>query len=449
MTPPRYWPLGAGRKVTSPFGPRSGGFHYGTDFGRDGGSANMPVYAVADGTVIHAGAAQGYGGPDPAGWLVVDHPADAGGGCSEYGHIIREVARGDRVRAGQRIGRINPDSRTNGGTAQNPIAPHLHLSVMPHAYNPATKIDPIPWLGAALEPGDHRPPTTPPEQPKTPPILADPFTGAVWSPNRHRRSKGTPRWIVVHTQEGGRTARGLAGFLANPASKVSYHSVNDEHEVLKVVAETDAPWAAAGANEYAFHHCFAGSYAGWSRNKWLETDATDGKNEDVQLTRGAHVIAWWSHKYRIPAEWIGGRNVPPWGHDGICGHIDLGRWGGGHTDPGPNFPVDELLRRVRQFLTGVAQPPIPKPPPIGVPGTNPDHYAGVLLYRGRPGNNPDQVRAVQRRLKAAYRAYAGHLAVDGDFGTQTEAAVREFQRRSGLVDDGIVGPMTAAALKAW
>jgi len=95
----RYWPLGAGRIVTSPFGPRDDGFHAGTDFGFPGGSANKPVYACASGTVIYAGAAQGYGGPDPAGWLVIDHPGGVGGGCTEYGHIIREVARGAHVSA--------------------------------------------------------------------------------------------------------------------------------------------------------------------------------------------------------------------------------------------------------------------------------------------------------------------------------------------------------------
>ena len=81
-----------------------------------------------------SGAAQGYGGPDPAGWLVIDSSRAEGGGCVEYGHIIREVAKGERVTAGQRIARINPNSQTNGG-----VAPHLHLSVMPREYDPGAK----------------------------------------------------------------------------------------------------------------------------------------------------------------------------------------------------------------------------------------------------------------------------------------------------------------------
>lgn len=145
----RYWPLEHGRIITSPFGPREGGFHYGTDFGFPGGSGGRKVYAIQDGTVLHHGAAQGYGGPDPAGWLVIDSDDAQGGGVFEYGHIVRlpEIRTGTRVLAGQQIATINPSSSSNGGTA-----PHLHLSYMPNAYDPQQKADPMPRLQGSLEP---------------------------------------------------------------------------------------------------------------------------------------------------------------------------------------------------------------------------------------------------------------------------------------------------------
>lgn len=147
----RCWPFGEGRQVYSGFGYRSGeyaGMHYGVDFGREGGSGGNPVYAAQAGTVVQTGAASGFGGPAPAGWIRVDHSDDEGGGHTIYGHIVGEVNVGDHVEAGQRIGHVNPNSATNGG-----VAPHLHFEVMPYGYSPGSQIDPLPWLAGAEEPG--------------------------------------------------------------------------------------------------------------------------------------------------------------------------------------------------------------------------------------------------------------------------------------------------------
>lgn len=145
----RYWPTAAGRVVTSGFGPRDGGFHWGVDFGKNGGCGGEPVYAVQGGTVVHAGAATGFGGPDPAGWLVVDHPEDDGGGTTVYGHIVREVEPGSRVEAGQRIAHVNPDSGSNGG-----VAPHLHFEWHRYSWTlpGSDRLDPLTMLTDALEP---------------------------------------------------------------------------------------------------------------------------------------------------------------------------------------------------------------------------------------------------------------------------------------------------------
>lgn len=62
----------------------------------------------------------------------------------------------------------------------------------------------------------------------------------------------------------------------------------------------------------------------------------------------------------------------------------------------------------------------------------------------RTGDEGSAVRQVQARLSQL--GYA--LAVDGDYGPQTEAAVRAFQRDRGLQVDGVVGPQTRRALAA-
>lgn len=142
-------PVARGFYVTSPFGQRTGqyaGMHWGTDFGNGGGSGGHPIYAVKDGTVTRAGAASGFGQ-----WITVDHPASNGGGLTVYGHIIPEVAVGATVREGQRIGRINPDSRTNGG-----VAPHLHLEWHRYVWAQpgADRLDPMTKLAGATWPGE-------------------------------------------------------------------------------------------------------------------------------------------------------------------------------------------------------------------------------------------------------------------------------------------------------
>ncbi|USH44773.1 endolysin [Microbacterium phage Juanyo] len=59
----------------------------------------------------------------------------------------------------------------------------------------------------------------------------------------------------------------------------------------------------------------------------------------------------------------------------------------------------------------------------------------------RKGSKGQAVKDLQARLNRDYPLYS-KLAVDGIFGNGTEKVVREFQRRAGLVVDGIVGERT-------
>jgi N-acetyl-anhydromuramyl-L-alanine amidase AmpD len=112
------------------------------------------------------------------------------------------------------------------------------------------------------------------------------------------------------------------------------------------------------------------------------------------------------------------------------GHKECAGRAQGKWDPGA-INMDILRADIQARIgTESGTAPTPRPPvPVGV-------YADVLLFRGSQG---PQVAELQRQLG---------VTVDGDFGPQTEAAVRAFQRRTpGLKVDGIVGPATAAAMR--
>lgn len=77
-------------------------------------------------------------------------------------------------------------------------------------------------------------------------------------------------------------------------------------------------------------------------------------------------------------------------------------------------------------------------------------YWGVLAAADMAGARPTLRRGSRgesvTRLQEALQAHGCELAADGVFGPVTERCVRAFQRERGLDPDGIVGPLTWAAL---
>lgn len=181
--------------------------------------------------------------------------------------------------------------------------------------------------------------------------------------------RGSTAYVVLHTQQAKASAVSLADFCINswktqPDNPVSYNLAVDDKDTIEIVPVIEAPWSAAAANAIAVHLCFAGSFAEWLAGKWLETDASDGLNEDAMLTRGAKAVAAACLQFGIPAVYAGDGGVSGWPilPKGIVGHRDFGARGGGHTDPGSGFPMDEFLRRVRSFMS----PTAPSEPPAKV-----------------------------------------------------------------------------------
>lgn len=310
----------------------------------------------------------------------------------------------------------------------------------------AKLIVPKGYAYASVAPAATPPPVAPSQPPaQLPPApvirLTDPRTITDINGNAYvPRGLDYPLWVGVHTSESTSRVRDLNAYCKS--HQVSYNRLVDDRDTLVAVEDENAPWSAVGANKYALHICFSASFAGWSREQWLDDQtANDGIDEREMLRRGAKQVAYWCQAHpgrEIPAVWIGGGQRPPWGVNGICGHVDFGTWGGGHTDPGVNFPVATFMGDVKSFLTGAPPIVIAPAPPVVAPGTNPSKYQDWMLYFGNPRNDPSRVKAVQSKL--------GGLTVDGIFGKLTKAAVMRFQSTKGLVSDGIVGPNTAAAL---
>ncbi|HYI48584.1 MAG TPA: N-acetylmuramoyl-L-alanine amidase [Allosphingosinicella sp.] len=94
----------------------------------------------------------------------------------------------------------------------------------------------------------------------------------------------------------------------------------------------------------------------------------------------------------------------------------------------PSFDMNAFRDGVKAIMAGGA-PALPLIPPK-------DDDDRPTLRRGAVG---ESVKIVQAKVG---------VAVDGNFGPATEAAVRQFQRGHGLVPDGIVGPLCWAAIVA-
>ena len=96
-------------------------YHAAEDYQRPAGTA---VYAIADGRISFSGRAGGYG------WLIIiDHPQ--ANLYSLYGHLSPsrwKLGSGKEVKRGDLIAYLG-DSDENGGSADEPLEPHLHFGI--------------------------------------------------------------------------------------------------------------------------------------------------------------------------------------------------------------------------------------------------------------------------------------------------------------------------------
>jgi hypothetical protein len=152
--------------------------------------------------------------------------------------------------------------------------------------------------------------------------------------NQSSRNGVKPRLIVLHTTEGHNREglddlRGLVSFFNNSANQVSSHIANDaEGNDARMVPDERKAFTQAAFNSLSLSI----EQIGFASQKQFP---------EAQLRNTAQWIAHWSKRHGIPIQ----RSTT----HGICQHKELGLKGGGHTDCGPNYPIDEVLAMARKM----------------------------------------------------------------------------------------------------
>jgi murein DD-endopeptidase MepM/ murein hydrolase activator NlpD len=114
-------------RLTTCFCQRWGAMHWGIDLAAPLGT---PIYAAADGVVLRAGPATGYGN--------AVYIQDADGNVEIYGHMkYYDVEAGDVVSAGDQIAKVGSQGQSTG--------PHLHFEIHVGGMN-GKPTDPQDWL---------------------------------------------------------------------------------------------------------------------------------------------------------------------------------------------------------------------------------------------------------------------------------------------------------------
>lgn len=181
---------------------------------------------------------------------------------------------------------------------------------------------------------------------------------AVWSKNSQSRGKTKVDGFLLHTNEGNSNADQLARWMQGDVG-VSYHytiSMDPKDKGVTVcdVVDTDrASWSVLSANNRTINLCFAGSYASWNRQQWIDRA---GKAIDV----AAYLAVQDAKKYGFATNVI----APPYAGrlPGISDHRYVTKvlGDGTHTDVGDGFPWDVFTAAVAKYA-GTAPKPVDPP----------------------------------------------------------------------------------------
>lgn len=167
----------------------------------------------------------------------------------------------------------------------------------------------------------------------------------VQSPNKTETTGRAIEVVVMHTMEIAErrdAAMICARWFASSVSKVSAHYCVDADTVIQCVRENDIAWHARGGNTHSIGVELAG-FARQTSDEWEDEYSTD------VLAHASVLVADVCRRRRIPVRWLTADDLRS-GRRGITGHAEVSKAyrKSDHWDPGPGFPIESFLDRVRR-----------------------------------------------------------------------------------------------------
>lgn len=170
-----------------------------------------------------------------------------------------------------------------------------------------------------------------------------------WYPSGNRSGGGTKRLLVIHTMEGftgPNGAQDCAIYFQSDCGASSQVCIdNNRGHIWEGVSRHEGSWTQCQYNSVSDSAEQSG-YASWSRDYWLST-------RDAQLHNMADWIAEESKALGIPITLLSDSQAQG-GSWGVTFHSRLGGSGCGHSDPGSNYPINEVLSWAKGGTTSPA-----------------------------------------------------------------------------------------------
>lgn len=214
-----------------------------------------------------------------------------------------------------------------------------------------------------------------------------------------RRSKGrqgkTPVFIGIHTMEapeGPQTAESIANYFKTV--QASSHWCVDNNSRVRVVLDEDTAWTLPPVNNRSLNIELAG-YARQNAAEWMDPYSKD------LLEIAAICAAEWVRKYNIPIRRLTDAQIARY-EKGFVGHVDVNRVfkSSSHWDPGPAFPWDYFLGRVRVHAGQAPAAPTPTTP-AKPPRPNYEEYEDMSSF-------------ITEALQDAYKFELGREITEGE-----------------------------------